>query len=255
MSDGPNITRIRHELKRRRLTVSRVERVASQMVRVVLSGEELQGFTSLAFDDHIKLFFPGAAQTPEMRDFTPRRYDENAGELAIDFFLHAAGPAARWAAQASVGQSLEIAGPRGSAVIALEGVDAHVLVGDETAWPAINRRLEELPADARALVVLEQDPGSIWPPLTSRAALEVVQVQRDGAIGPPAHELIDALRELQFPAGNCFIWVAVESRAARAIRQYLREERGVARQWIKAAGYWQRGKVGEHDVLADDTEA
>ena len=249
---GPHITRVRHELKRRKLAVTRVEKLSPQMVRVVLGGAELQGFTSLGFDDHIKLFFPTRAGEVEMRDFTPRHFDADARELWVDFFLHEAGPAASWASQAAVGQSLEIGGPKGSAVISLEGIDSHVLVGDETALPAISRRLAELPSGTRALVVVEVDAGSTWPPLTSPANIEVVSVPRNGRAGPPAHELIEALRKQHFPAGQCFVWVAVETQAARAIRRYLREERGIDKKWIKAAGYWQRGSAGAHERISDD---
>jgi len=252
VNSEPQITRVRHELKRRRLTVARVEKVSPQMVRVVLTGEELQGFTSLGFDDHIKLFFPTAAGDVEMRDFTPRRFDADARELWVDFFLHEEGPAATWAAQTAAGQSLEIGGPKGSAVIALEGIDSHVLVGDETALPAISRRLEELPAGARALVVIEVDAGSVWPSLASAASIETVWVPRAGKAGAPAAELISALRELKFPNAQCFVWVAVETQAARAIRRYLRDERGIDKKWIKAAGYWQRGAVGAHERISDD---
>jgi NADPH-dependent ferric siderophore reductase len=252
VNSEPQITRVRHEVKRRRLTVTRVEQLSAQMVRVVLGGAALQGFTSLGFDDHIKLFFPTPAGDVEMRDFTPRRFDAQKLELWIDFFLHEAGPAATWAAQAAVGQSLEIGGPKGSAVISIEGIQCHVLVGDETALPAISRRLDEMPAGARALVVVEVDAGSIWPPLTSPAAIEVVWVQRDGSPGAPGHELIEALRKLEFPAEQTFVWVAVETQAARAIRRYLREERAIDKRWIKAAGYWQRGAIGAHQKIADD---
>ena len=82
--------------------------------------------------------------------------------------------------------------------------------------------------------------------------MEVVWVQRDKRAGPPAHEVIEALRQLDFPAGHCFIWVASESRAARAIRGYLRNERGLDKKWIKAAGYWQRGAEGAHERISDD---
>ena len=245
--EAPHVTRVRHETRRRRLTVARVERLPPNLVRIVLRGEELRGFTSLGFDDHVKVFFSAA-----MRDFTPRRYDAAAGELWIDFFLHAGGPAADWAAQASVGQTLEIGGPRGSAIIAPEGIDAHVLIGDETAVPAICRRLEELRPTVPALVVIELDPNSERPVLAHRANMEVVWVPRDGLAGLPAHEVIDALRHLRFPAGHCFVWVAGESRAARAIRGYLRQQRGLDKKWIKAAGYWQRGSAGEHDRIPDD---
>jgi len=262
VDDSPRVQRVRHELKRRTLHVAHIEPWASQMVRVVLKGDDLRGFTSLGFDDHVKLFFPSAGDKPdvagassgesEMRDFTPRHFDAQAGELWIDFFLHEAGPAATWAAHARIGDTLEVGGPKGSAVISLDGIDGHVLVGDETAVPAIGRRLEELPVRARALAVIEIDKGSTWPRLVSRADIEVIWVCRDGRINPPGHELIDALGSLRFPAGRCFVWAAGESQSARAIRRYLREERGLEKRWIKAAGYWQRGSAGSHDKIADD---
>src|SRR3990170_2278527 len=72
--------RVRHQPRRRQLDVLRVEKIAAHMIRVTLVGD-LDGFTSLGFDDHVKLFFPtgrnGADGEPEMdsRDYTPRRYD------------------------------------------------------------------------------------------------------------------------------------------------------------------------------------
>ena len=244
-NDAPRIERVRHELKRRQLTVARVERYAPQMLRVVFTGEQLDGFTSLGFDDHVKLFFAGGA----MRDFTPRRYDARTRELWIDFFLHEAGPAATWASQAAPGQSLEVGGPKGSAVISLDGIDTHVLIGDETAVPAIARRLEELPAGTRAQVFVESDHGVQWLAFASKASVTVTWVPREGRVGAPAQELIEALRKIPFSPGSSFFWVAVETQAARAIRRYLREERGIDKDWIKAAGYWQRGAVGAHERI------
>jgi NADPH-dependent ferric siderophore reductase len=184
----------------------------------------------------VKLFFPAAENPAElaMRDFTPRRYDEAAGELWIDFYQHEAGPAATWAAQVAAGQALAVGGPRGSAIISLEGIESHVLIGDETALAAMGRRLEELPAGARALVIVESDGGAKGYPLQSKAALEVVQVLRAAQREAPGQE------------------IGTESQAARAIRRYLTDERGLDRHWIKAAGYWQRGKTGEHDPIQDD---
>jgi NADPH-dependent ferric siderophore reductase len=222
------------------------------MVRVVLKGAELQGFTSLGFDDHVKLFFPPAqsGEEPARRDFTPRRYDPATGELWIDFFLHEAGPAASWAARVAVGDSLTLGGPKGSAVISPAGIDSHLLIGDETALPAISRRLDELPAGAGALAVIEVDDFD-WPAPESQAALEVVWVRRKASDGAPAHELLERLRTLALPPANCFAWVALESQSARAVRRYLREERGMEKQWIKAAAYWQRGETGVHDRIED----
>jgi NADPH-dependent ferric siderophore reductase len=253
VSSLPTTTRVRHELKRRQLTVTRLQRLAPNMLRIVLGGEELAQFTSLGFDDHVKLFLPSAQDptAPAMRDFTPRRFDPKAGELWIEFYLHEAGPAAAWAKQATVGQLLTVGGPRGSSILSLEGIDSHVLVGDETALPAIARRLEELPANTRALVLIESDGGSTGYPLQTKAVLETVSVVREAHNEVPGKEIIDTLRKLKFPTGQCFTWVATESRAARAIRRYLTDERGFDKHWIKAAGYWQRGVTGKHEVISD----
>jgi NADPH-dependent ferric siderophore reductase len=258
MSSAPEIRRVRHEIRRRELRVKRLEHLGSNMLRVVTGGNELQGFTSLGFDDHVKLFFPGtgldagAGSQPAMRDFTPRRYDPVAGELWIDFFLHDDGPAGTWAAQAAVDQSITVGGPRGSAIIPLEGIDTHLLIGDETALPAIGRRLEELPASARAICVVETSDGQAGYPLISQAATDIHWVRRDVNAVAPAADLIEALGKLQLPAQRCFAWAALEMQGARAIRRYLIEERGFDKHWVKAAAYWQRDHEGIHAVISDE---
>jgi NADPH-dependent ferric siderophore reductase len=136
-------------------------------------------------------------------------------------------------------------------VISLEGIDVHVLVGDETALPAIGRRLEELPPQVRALVVLDTEEGARSYPLASRAQLEVVTVSPGDPVSR-AERIIEALRNVRYPTGACFTWVAAESNVARAIRRYLMNERGIDKRWIKAAGYWRRGGVGTHETITDE---
>ena len=135
--------RVRHQPRRRTLTIKQVDKIAAHLIRVTLTGD-LDGFLSLGFDDHIKLFFPDgtvdAAGAPNSisRDFTPRRHDAAANILEIDFALHDAGPATHWAATAKPGDTLNVGGPRGSFIIPTD-FDWHLLVGDETALPAISR--------------------------------------------------------------------------------------------------------------------
>lgn len=260
MSTEPRVTRVRHEIRRRKLTVTRIERIAPQMLRVVLGGPELDGFTSLGFDDHVKLIFPaakppadveeGAGAAVEMRDFTPRFYDAARGELWIDFFVHNAGPATTWAAQAKPGDELVVAGPKGSFVLEPEGIDLHLLIGDETAVPAIARRLQELPAGAKAQVIVEVDDASGWPTFQSAASTEVSFVVRSDS-PEPAAALLAHLRDVRLPAERCYVWIALESQAARALRRYFTTERGVTKDWIKSSAYWQRGAIGKHERIED----
>jgi len=257
MSNKPHIARVRHDTKRRVLTVSRVEQLSAKMVRVVVRGDELQGFASVGFDDHIKLLFPaGTGLDPShlsVRDYTPRHFDADGGELWIDFFLHEAGPATTWAAQAAVGQAVEIGGPRGSFVISPEGIEHHVFIGDETAFPAINRRLDELPATALVLIIAEVDRAADWPAFASKASVETVWIERSSyGIQAPSDGLIAKLRTLQLPSKQSFFWVAMESKSARAVRRYLKEEARIDRAWIKAAAYWKQGVSGAKDKLNDE---
>lgn len=262
------VARVRHPLKIRRLRVVRVESLTPSLRRVILGGDELAGFVSASFDDHVKVFFPQPGQDapvlpvpgpdglvfahyaprPVVRDFTPRGYDPAAGELAIEFALHEAGPATDWARQARTGQYLGIAGPRGSRVIPA-GFDWHLLIGDDTALPAIARRLQELPAGTQAIAVIEVADAAARMPLTSAASLRSLWCQRNASTRD--NPLLDAVRTLQLPGGQGYAWAAGESAAIRAVRQHLIAERGLDRSRVHAAGYWKRGSADVHDHFDD----
>lgn len=49
--------------------------------------------------------------------------------------------------------------------------DWHLLAGDASALPAIHRRLQELPATTRAIVLVQVDSDTDERPLQSAAAL------------------------------------------------------------------------------------
>jgi NADPH-dependent ferric siderophore reductase len=246
------IHRVSHEIKRRRLEVLRVVDLTPRMRRITLGGPELAGFVSLGTDDHVKLLFPqnaaeqaaletlvlGAGKTdqpmPAMRDYTPRRYDLDTLELDIDFVLHGDGPASTWAEQAKPGQYLHIGGPRGSMVVP-DIFDSYLLIGDETALPAIARRLESLAANRRVLAVIEVENGAEQQKLESAAQVNVIWVLREGG----KNNLLNTVKELQVPSGNLYAWVATESKVSRQIRRVLLDEHGLNEQFVKAVGYWR----------------
>lgn len=169
-----------------------------------------------------------------MRDYTPRRFDLKTGELDIDFVLHGDGPASTWAAQAQLGQTLHIGGPRGSMVVP-DMFDTYLLIGDETALPAIARRLGELPANRRATVVVEVENAAEEQPLQSVASVEVIWVHRDQA----TEDLLKTVEQLKIPEGQLYAWVATESTLSRKVRRVLLDTHGLNDEWVKAAGYWR----------------
>jgi NADPH-dependent ferric siderophore reductase len=250
---NPNaVHRVMHEIKRRRLEVLKVVDLTPRMRRITVGGAQLAGFVSQGADDHIKLMF---ARTPEeelalqsmvlggpkedgpkpaMRDYTPRRFDLERQELDIDFVLHGDGPAATWAAQAAPGQHLHIGGPRSSLIVP-DIFDSYLLIGDETALPAIARRLEELPAGRRVLAVIEIEDDAERQPLDSQAEVEIIWVNRQSA----PHALLQAVTTLQLPAGELYAWIATEAALSRQLRKVLVQEHGLPESAIKAAGYWR----------------
>lgn len=266
-SGKPGGERIRHDNKPRLLQVVKVAAVTPRLLRITFGGDELHGFTSGAYDDHMKVFFPEPGQDkpalpipgaprgaafpagtvrPAARDYTPRRYDPVANELDIEFVLHGDGPASTWAAQAQPGQWLGINGPGGSSVVN-DSFDWYLLAGDETALPAIARRLEELPAGTRAIVVVEIGIASERQSFESRGQIDVHWIERTVEAGTGA-ALVQAVEALALPGGIGYAWVASESGIARSVRQHLLDERGFARERIKAAGYWRRGEAGAHET-------
>ncbi|VVN34897.1 siderophore-interacting protein [Pseudomonas fluorescens] len=258
--DTQTIHRVMHEIKRRKLQVLRVVDLTPRMRRITLGGPELAGFISLGTDDHVKLLFPQNAEQvaaletmvlgaskddgpkPEMRDYTPRRYDLDALELDIDFVLHGDGPASTWAEQATVGQFLHIGGPRGSMIVP-DIFDSYLLIGDETALPAIARRLEGLAANRKALVVIEVENGAEQQVLESAAQVNVIWVLREGG----KDNLLTTVKQLQVPKGNLYAWVATETKVSRQIRRVLIDEHGLDEQLIKAVGYWRAEGTPEEE--------
>jgi NADPH-dependent ferric siderophore reductase len=239
--NAPLVTRVRHELKLRDLAVAAVERLSPGFVAITLRGEALADFTSLGFDDHVKLMFGDAGDAQVRRDYTPRRFSREARELTIEFALHGAGAASDWARKAQVGDRLLVGGPRGSMIVPLS-LGWNVLVGDATALPAISRRLEELPAGSRAFVF----------------ALADEEDRRDfaGAARTEAHwadseeALLAALEGLALPAAETgFAWGGGEASLMARVRQVL-ADKGVPKQHMRVSSYWKRGVADHHEDLA-----
>lgn len=256
--------RVRYPMRFRALDVREVQRITPHLVRVTLEGDVLEGFSSLGFDDHVKLFFPDPltgelviptmgpdgliwpeGTKPIMRDYTPRRFDAAARTLEIDFALHTAGPATLWAGQARPGQQLGVGGPKGSFIVPT-GFDWHLLIGDDTALPAISRRLAELPSNAKVKVLLEVDGPADHITFESAAELEVVWVHRSDAAAGDA-PLLDALHGMQISTGIFHAWIGCESAQAKALRAYLVTECGANPKMIRASGYWRKGSMATHD--------
>ncbi|MFE6964772.1 siderophore-interacting protein [Agromyces sp. NPDC057679] len=229
--------------------------LVADYVRVRLEGEALIGFDSPGADDHIRVFFPeGDAASLEIdelraapsREVTPLAWDAAAGTLDLELLVHGdEGIAGRWAADAAIGASVGIGGPRGSLVIEGEP-EGWLLAGDETSLPAIRRLARRMPRDARGLVVLEANGAGADYAFEAPEGVRIEWIAR-GA-GSPSSALIarlDALTADDRPSGDVFAFVAAEQSVVKPGRALL-ERWGLDADRAVVKGYWRRGDAEYH---------
>ncbi|GAB3017245.1 siderophore-interacting protein [Nocardioides flavus (ex Wang et al. 2016)] len=288
-----------------------VERLTPTFVRVELGSPELAdyGVDGTRWDQRIKLVFPdpetggitstegaddtwfstwmerSAAERGHMRTYTIRdvRGAGAATTLVVDMVLHLegdlVGPGSTWASRATVGDRIVLLAPRrGFPYGGIEFTPAPganlLLVGDETAVPAICTVLEQLPADAVGTAFLEVPVAGDVQSVRGPAGVEVVWLPRDGReLGVALHDAV--LAHLGLPAdavevapdevdpdlwetpyysssgeevpgdvagaGGTYAWIAGESKVVTGLRRHLVNELGFDRRQVAFMGYWRRG--------------
>lgn len=252
MSDTKSVFTIERrglDLRFRNVTLSAREWLAPDFVRVRVTGSDLQGFSSLGADDHMRLFFPdGPTNSVEelraspSREYTPLAWGD--GWLDIEFAVHGdAGVAARWAATAPLGSTIGVGGPRGSAIIS-GSPGAWLLVGDETAIPAIRRFAAQIPAAASARIVIETAASA--GEVDIDAPVDVEWLHRgDAPAGSALIAFLDALTTEDAIGDDPFVFIAAEQSVVKPGRALL-ERWAVDPSRAVVKGYWKRGEVEYH---------
>jgi NADPH-dependent ferric siderophore reductase len=235
--------------------VRRVERITQQCTRITLSEVDILALPTPAA--YVKLFFPLPGQDvpmlappvngdvvswyrsylampdgirPPMRTYTVRAHRPALREIDVDFVLHGVhGPGSRWASDAQPGDTVAFLGPTGVHSVP-HGTRWQLLVGDETAVPAIASIIESAPTTVRAFI--QADPAHCQPV--------------PGDVHWVSADVLPTLRAASLEDG-AYAWIAGESAMVRAVRRHLVGERGLDRRAITFTGYWRRG-MSEEDV-------
>jgi len=238
--------------------VARTERLSASLVRVVVTGEEFDGFAPEQADSYVKVMFlhPGVEYPrpidleqiraelpqeawPRLRTYTVRGFDAERAELTLDFVVHGdVGLAGPWAAAAQPGDEVLLQGP-GGGYSPSPDADFHLLAGDESALPAIAVALERMPPGAHVQAFVEvHGPGD-----------EIELAVPDGATltwlhrgaGEVGGRLVDAVTQWPVPEGAGHWFVHGEAGAVKQLRRYLRVERGLPMDALSISGYWRVG--------------
>ena len=235
------------------VTVTRVQRLGANLVRLTFHAPSLAEFADDGPDQRFKLLLPRPGQRrpvlpdggnnwysqwaqmpddvrPILRTYTIRRFRCEDREVDVDFVLHGdGGPASAWARRAKVGDRVGIYGAYAD-YDPPPDADWQLIVGDDTALPAIGAILDRTRLPSRVYV----EVGSAHHRID--LAGEVTWMHRDDG-----QTLLDAVRAAAFPDGRAYAWVAGESTAVQAIRRHLVHERGVPREAVTFTGYWRLG--------------
>lgn len=246
------VTAAKREVKT--VEVASVEPLTPQMVRLVLTGPDLDKIPALPFTDHyVKLFFPpeGADYDhpvsdpdairesrprelwPVTRTYSIRAFDRAARRLTLDCVIHDHGLAGRWMQTVRPGARVSFRGP-GGAWAPPADAGTVLLAGDESALPAIARAMEEMPPGATPVVFCEvaDAAGEIAMPGP------VTWVHRGQAEYGQA--LVHAVRTAELP-GEFDAFVHGVAEMIKELRRYLFVERGVPRDRVSISGYWRIG--------------
>lgn len=240
------------------------EWLSPHLVRLFLGGDGFSGFASNAFTDkYVKLFFPPAGsdlappydlpalretlppeQLPVTRTYTVRHVDEAARRIAIDFVVHGdEGIAGPWAAAATPGERIVLAGP-GGAYAPDPTADWHLFAGDESALPAIASALEALPAEATGAAFVEVAGPEEELPLSAPPGLDLHWVHRGSAPAGTSSALAEAVAAGTEPwrDGRVHAFVHGEREAVKALRDIVVYRHGLERGQVSISGYWAYGR-------------
>ncbi len=242
------------------------DRLTPSLVRLVLGGEGLAGFAMPSIEGaestdayvnvairpegaaYDQVFDPAVVRAeqpketwPARRRYTVRAWDAERQELTVDFVVHGdEGVAGPWAAHARPGDVLVFEGP-GGGYRPRPDAAAYLMVGDESALPAIAASMEVVPAGRPLTVLLLCDGPEHEIALHTEAELDLRWLHRDGS----GSELLDALRTVELPSSDVCAFVHGEADEIRAIRRHLLTEVGLPRAEMSCSPYWRRTMTDE----------
>lgn len=229
--------------------------------RITLTGPEFDRFGYAGPDQMVRIFLapapgaelhlPDSAQwwpalqampeqlRPVVRNYTVRRLDTVRRQMEIDFVLHGdAGPASAWALRAAPGDRIGVLSD-GAWYAPPADTDWQLLVGDETALPAIAAIVEALPAQTPAIALVEVGSAAHQIEVRTPAGVSLTWLYR-GDTPPGSGDLVlRTLRGLELPTGTPYAFVAGESSMVTSVRRHLCGERGTAKERVYFGGYWK----------------
>ncbi|PYY50857.1 siderophore-interacting protein [Curtobacterium sp. MCBD17_023] len=257
------------------LVVVRTERLTPHMVRVHLGGPGYDAFVGDAdperlamTDKYVKLLLPQPgsglrppydlealratmpkSDLPARRTYTVRAVDPLARTIAIDFVVHSSaghgddGLAGPWAVAVQPGDRIALSGPGGGYAPPTDPTVTHVLLGDDSALPAIGAALEAMHPTATGVALLEVAGPADEQPLVHPTGVTLRWLHRDAVGAEPGTLLLAATRELPRASRPVRVFAHGERAAIKAIRRVLQDDWGLEKTDMSLSAYWALGRA------------
>ncbi|MFE2021434.1 siderophore-interacting protein [Streptomyces sp. NPDC059499] len=262
-------SRIQRPHRRRMLSLTVLARrqISPHFMSITLGGDDVQYLTQSGYDQSGRLFFAdpdaddvflptserwilqltlqGSKPRPRVRTYSIRRFRPELSAFDIEISLHESNgsprsdaPGTRWAQAAGPGAEVAFL-DEGYSYAPTPDAAWQLLVGDETALPAILAILESsagtLPAEVFLEVPAREDirDDVVAPPGTN-----IHWLPRAEPCAKPGALALQAVRQARLPDGRFYAWTAGESSLATGVRRHLVGERQVPKSDICFRGYF-----------------
>jgi NADPH-dependent ferric siderophore reductase len=195
-------------------------------------------YLSLYFSDPGSEWPSGdAGASPPKRTYTPRHIHPECNSMTIDFVLHGEGRATEWAQTAQSGDVIWAGEVTGGYDIPKD-LRHLVLIGDDTAIPAIGTVLEAIPPDTRTTVIIEVIDEDDERDPSESVVCDPIWLHRGTDVTDVGDQMLNLARSISVPS-SAHWWLAGEREAIRSVRDLLLEVRHIPHDRISAAAYWR----------------
>jgi NADPH-dependent ferric siderophore reductase len=258
---------MRYQRPRRRqmltLTVQARERITPNFMSITLGGADVQHLDHCGYDQAGRLFFGATLPTStnwmlqytlqpalrrtRVRWYTIRRFHPQTAAFDIEVSLHASdGPAApgtSWALTAEPGDQVAFL-DEGYSYAPTAGATWQLLVGDESALPAILAILERSGTTLPAEVFLEVPTGDdVRGEITTPGDTTIHWLPRNDPAMKPGTLALQAVKDAKLRPGPFYTWTAGESALPTGLRRHLVNDREIPRSQVAFQGYWRHGRA------------
>ncbi|ALJ20409.1 siderophore-interacting protein [Microbacterium sp. No. 7] len=243
--------------------VLRREQVSPHVLRITIGDGELDAFAPMGFDQWFRFFFPRDGQAefrlpgrgdligyaqflatparvrPHMRNYSVRelRREGSGTRIDIDLVLHAGGVASGWARSARPGTQIAVL-DEGIGFAPTPDAARFLLVGDETALPAIAGICASLPDTARGVAVIEIPDPADRQDLRAPQGVEIRWLPRAPGSRPGASALAHVEHDDGLSSSGTYAFAAGEASLATGVRRHL-VARGIPKADVAFCGYWR----------------